>query len=543
LTEATILKNGILIDGTGGPRIRADVEVRNDRIVKIGKLNPSSADLVLDVQGLVVSPGFIDMHCHSDYALLIDPRAESMIRQGVTTEVIGNCGASAAPQNEDVWSNLGFLDIYKSALKQVLGGNYQTAPPWFTMKDYLELLDRRGTAVNVVPLIGHNNLRIHAIGWEDRPASKEELEQMRDLIGQAMKEGAFGLSSGLIYPPGSYADTSELIELSMAAAEFGGVYASHIRGEGRTVIEAVEEAIAIARGAHVRVQISHLKAEDVENWGKVKTALSLIDKARTEGLDVTCDVYPYTAWHGEISQMVPYWAHAGGIQDMRKRFEDPVIRQKVLTEMREGVPENPGWDNVMIVSCRTHKDFEGKRISDIAKSENVDPYNFALNLALAEYDAAVTVFAMCEEDVKNVIENPNAMIGSDGVAVAPGGLLDQGLPHPRYYGTFPRVLGKYSRSENVITLESAVQKMTALPAKKLGLNSRGQIKEGMFADITVFDPNKVMDTADYMAPKKYPKGIEYVFINGVLTLQRGERTGTLSGRALRHPEESKVTSS
>jgi N-acyl-D-amino-acid deacylase len=538
MTRTTILKGGVVIDGTGSSRIRADVEVRDDKITRVGKFT-SSADLVLDVEGLVVAPGFIDIHCHSDYALLIDPRAESMVRQGVTTEVIGNCGCSAAPLNEAVWDNLGFLEREKKPLKRVLEGDYEKTPPWFTMKDYLQLLDRGRTAVNVVPLVGHNNVRIQAIGWDDRPASKEELEGMRGIVDQAMKEGAFGISSGLIYPPGSYADTNELIELSKPVAKYDGLYASHIRGEGRTLIECVKEAVAVGRGAGVRVQISHLKSSDPENWGKVKEALILIDNARIEGLDVTCDVYPYTAWCGQMSSMVPYWAHAGGVLEMRKRFDDPKLRQKVLAEMKEGVPENPGWDNVMVVACQTHKEFEGKRVSEIARNANVDSCDFAIDLSLAEYDASITTFAMCEDDIKNVMRNPNTFIGSDGEAIAPGGLLDYGLPHPRYYGTFPRVLGRYARSENVLTLESAVQKMTSLPAKKLGLNSRGTIGEGMFADITVFDPIKINDTATYMAPKQYPEGIAYVFVNGVLTLQRGQRTGALSGKALRHNDQVK----
>ncbi|MFQ6074252.1 MAG: amidohydrolase family protein, partial [Candidatus Bathyarchaeia archaeon] len=489
-----IVKNAYLIDGTGSRGFKADIGIAESKIVKIGNLNSEKAVQTIDASGLVASPGFIDMHSHSDFTLLINSKAESKIRQGITTEVIGNCGSSAAPLNEaikeEIRKTMPILE--ESGLKL----------DWSTMREYLDRLETQGIAVNVVPLVGHGNLRVCAMGFDDRAPTETGLEEMKKQLTKAMEEGAFGMSTGLIYPPSCYAKTDELIELSKVVAKHGGIYASHIRGEGDTLFSSVKEAIKIGEEAKVPVEISHHKAAGKANWGKVKETLRMIDEARAKGTDVTCDVYPYTAGSFGLSSMLPPWAHEGGSEKLLERLGNKKTREKLRKEMEEGTPEWPSplkaadWDATIIAQSRKHPELEGKSVEEIARSKEIDPFEFVFDL-LIEESAAVSVvrFAMCEEDVRLVMRHPLSMIGTDSSAIAPYGVLGRGKPHPRGYGAFPRVLGKYVRKEKTLTLEDAVRKMTSLPARKLGLKDRGLIKEDMYADITIFNPETILDKA------------------------------------------------
>jgi len=527
-----LIKNGYVIDGTGNSWFKADLGIKGQKISKVGKLNAEGASKILDVSGLVVSPGFIDMHSHSDLMLLINPKAESKIRQGITTEVVGNCGESAAPLNDFLW------DEMKKTTPHIEEAKLRRN--WSTMAEYLNLLDRQGVAVNVVPLVGHGNVRAITLGFDDRAPTKTELEQMKKKLAQAMEEGAFGMSTGLIYPPGAYTKTHELIELSKVVASYGGIYTSHIRGEGENLFDSVKEAIQIGEKAELPVEISHHKAGGKTNWGKVKESLKMMEKARTRGVDITCDVYPYTAASFGLSAMLPTWAHEGGTQKLIERLKDPKTRSRLRREMDKGTPTSPsplksaGWNATQIAHCRKHPDYEGKTVAEIAKTKNIDPFKFVFDLLIEENaGGSVVRFAMCEEDVCTVLQHPLSMIGTDGSAVAPYGVLGKGKPHPRTYGTFPRVLGKYVREEKILTLENTVRKMTSLPAQKLGLRDRGLIREGMCADIVIFDPKRVVDKASYVNPHRYSVGIEYVLVNGKVTIDKGEHTGVLTGKALR----------
>jgi N-acyl-D-amino-acid deacylase len=411
---------------------------------------------------------------------------------------------------------------------------------WSTMAEYLNRLEKREIAVNVVPLVGHGNLRAYVMGLDNRAPTETELKGMKRQLAKALEEGAFGMSTGLIYPPGCYAKTDELIELSKIVANHGGIYTSHIRGEGDQLFDSVREALKIGEKAKVPVEISHHKAAGKANWGKVEETLKMLDDARGKGIDVTCDVYPYTAGSFGLASMLPPWAHEGGTERLLERLKNPEIRRKLTEEMQKGSTEWPsplkaaGWDATIIARSEKHPELEGKSVEEITCLKGTDPFDFVFDL-LIEENASVSVirFAMCEEDMKQVLKHPYSMIGSDSSAVAPYGVLGRGKPHPRGYGTFPRVLGKYVRKEEILTLEEAIRKMTLLPARKLGLEGRGRLKAGMFADITIFDPEKVEDKATYAEPHQYPKGIEYVLVNGKIIIERSEHTNVLAGKVLR----------
>jgi N-acyl-D-amino-acid deacylase len=525
-----IIKNGKVIDGAGNPWFKADVGINGQIISAIGRLSAEKASKIIDADGLVVSPGFIDMHSHSDLELLVNPKAESKIRQGITTEVIGNCGESAAPLN----------DLMKAETRKTdsLIEEAELQLDWSTMKDYLNRLGRQGVAVNVVPLVGHGNLRVCTMGFVDRSPTKTELEEMKKRLAQAMKEGAFGMSTGLIYPPGCYAETDELIELSRVVASYGGIYTSHIRDEGEKMLESVKEAIEIGEEAGIPIEISHHKAEGKANWGKVKESLKMIEDVRGRGIDVTCDVYPYVAASTGLSAELPHWAHEGGTEKLVQRLTDAETRARLIREMREESPDQASmlevdiWDVTQIARCKNHPDLEGKTVSEIAQTKHMDAFELVFDLLIDDAAISVVCFLMCEDDVCTVLRHPVSMIGADASAVAPYGVLGKGKPHPRSYGTFPRVLGKYVREERVLTLENAIRKMTSLPAQKLGLRDRGIIREGMRADITIFTPETIIDRATYQNPHQYPDGVEYVIVNGEIAVGERGHTGVLAGRVL-----------
>lgn len=526
------IEGATVIDGTGAAGGRTDVGVRDELIAAVGDLSRESAGRTIHAAGKVLAPGFIDMHSHSDWRLWANRRAESKIRQGVTTEVVGNCGFSPAPASDDHLDDLRGFALYLPK-----GMDFR----WRSVGEYLDAFDADGTALNVVQLVGHGTLRVAAMGFARRAPDAGELKTMQRLLAQAMEDGAWGVSTGLIYAPGSYATTEEIVAVARAAARHRGFYASHIRGEGATLLEAVAEAIQVGREADLPVQVSHLKAAGRPNWGKVADALAMIDAARGEGLDVTADVYPYTASSTTVRTLLPDWALEGGIDAMMQRLGDPEVRARIRRELEAPVTgqsllDRIGWENVMIAYCARRKDAEGRRLSEIAAARTMDPLDAALELIVDEAGKAYMIlFQLAEADVRRVLAHPAVMIGSDGSALAPHGPLGEGKPHPRSYGTFPRVLGEYAREQRVLSLAEAVHKMTGLPAQRLGLRDRGVIRPGARADLVVFDPRRVADLATYEDPHRYAAGIEHVAVNGRLVIRDGEHTGSLPGRVLRHP--------
>jgi len=510
----SLITNGKIVDGTGNPWYQADLGIKDGRIAAIGG-TPVQAERVINVQGLVVTPGFIDIHTHSDASLLADPKGQSAVRQGVTTHVIGNCGYSMFP----------VVELIKPWLDRV-----GVKPTWTDLAGYAARMREQGVGINIVPLVGHGPVRAAVMGETARAPSPDELEAMKRIVGEAMEDGAFGMSTGLIYPPGSFSTTDELVELAHVVAKSGGFYASHIRNERAGVVSAVEEAISIGEQAGLPVQISHHKAASRDSWGLVRDTLRTLDAARARGVDVTWDQYPYVATSSGLYIFVPQWAHDGGKDALLKRMGDPEIRGRILTEMRQISKE---WNNVLIVSCPTHKEWQGLRVSQIAELLELPPQEAILEILLAEdADVRMVNFAMCEDDVETVMRHPVTMIGSDGRATSPEGLLGKERQHPRSYGTFPRILGRYVREKGILSLEDAVRKMTSAPAQRLGLRDRGLLREGMWADVTVFDPEQVADRATFTDPHQYPVGIKWVLVNGKIVLERDRHTGQLPGEVL-----------
>jgi N-acyl-D-amino-acid deacylase len=525
------IEGATVIDGTGAPGSRADVGVTDETITAVGDLSRERAGTTLNATGKVVAPGFIDMHSHSDWRLWANRRAESKIRQGVTTEVVGNCGFSPAPVSVEFREDLRGFALYVPR-----GMTFE----WPTFGDYLRAFDAEGTALNVVHLVGHGTLRIAAMGFARRPPTSAELTRMQKLMAEAMEDGAWGLSTGLIYAPGSYAETEEIVAVARAAARLRGFYASHIRGEGATLLTAVSEAIRVGRDADLPVQVSHVKAAGRPNWGGVPKALALIDAARAEGLDVRADVYPYTASSTTLRTLLPDWALEGGIDAMLKRLADPAERARVRAAVEspsaESIVSRVGWENVMISYCAKRKDAEGRRLSEIARAHGMDPIEAAIELIVDEAGRAYMIlFQLDEADLRAALVHPHVMIGSDGSSLAPYGPLGEGKPHPRSYGTFPRVLGEYAREQRTIPLATAVHKMTGLPATRLGLRDRGVVRPGARADLVVFDARRVIDRATYDDPHRYPDGIEHVVVNGRFVVKNGEHTGSLPGKVLTPP--------
>lgn len=474
-------------------------------------------------------PGFIDLHTHSDYTLLVNPLAESKIRQGVTTEVIGNCGTSPAPLGDEAYP------IVKARMKQ----QYNLDVTWRTLAGYLAQLAETGVAVNVVPLVGHGTLRSAVMGYAQRQATAQELERMNALCDAAMREGAFGLSTGLVYAPGSYAGMDEIVSLATVVARAGGIYCTHIRGESDMVLDAAQEAIAIGERAGLPVQISHLKTAGHVNWEKTPALLELMNEANARGLDVTGDMYPYTAGATSLGALFPDWVHEGGLAKLLPRIHDPTVRARIRRDIEQGIDGwwNPvhttDWEGIQISRAPRHRHYQGLRLSELAALQQQDPLDVALDLFLAEEgNAGVVLFMMGEAQVQTILQHPRVMIGSDAGATAPYGVLGLGQPHPRAYGTFPRILGTYVRDMGLIPLEHAIHRMTGLAAWRLGLTDRGLIHPGYKADLVIFDAQRVADQATYATPHTYPTGIQWVVVNGQIVLRNDERLPTLPGRVL-----------
>ena len=530
-----LIRNGRIVDGTGNPWFRADVGIAKGRIVKIGKILPEEAEEFIDAANLMVCPGFIDAHAHSGIYLIVNPRGESMIRQGVTTQVCGNCGSSLAPITD---VNREYMTTRRGSLTDEVSWD------WASYSEYLEKIEGQGTSINFVSFVGNGTVRTAVMSLELRKPTQQELSEMKKLVDEAMKAGAFGLSTGLYYSPSGFADTDEVVELSKVVAEYGGIYHSHIRGESAMVLDSVKEAIEIGNRAGVPVEIAHHKAYGKDYWHLIDDTLQAMEEARDKGVDVTCNVYPYLFGQTGLSAMVPYWAHAGGREELIKRLNDIPTRERIKKDMREGVPgweshvKATGWDTIIVARCPVHEAYEGKSFSQISKEEGKDPYEVALNLLLEGLEGkggtSIKIFGQGEEDRRKVLKSHLSMIGSDGYALAPYGVLSKGLYHPRMYGCFPRFFRKYVREEGLLTFEDAVRKTTSLAAQKLGIRDRGLLREGMWADIVVFNPKTIADRATAQEPYLYPAGIEYVLVNGEITVKKGEHTGALAGQVLRH---------
>ncbi|MEW6399056.1 MAG: D-aminoacylase [Bacillota bacterium] len=527
-----VIRGGMVVDGTGNPWVRADVGIGGGRIAVVGHLDGVRAQQVLDATGMVVAPGFVDIHSHSDLALLVDGRALSKVLQGVTTEVVGNCGLSAAPLQGPA---VEYLQDTARHLADHLPWN------WRTVDEYLGELDRRGVSVNVATLVGHRTLRVGVMGQKARPASPDEVAAMASLLDEALYQGAWGLSTGLAYAPGSWADQGELVELCRVAARHRSFYSSHIRDEEGGVVEAVREALEVSRLSGEPVQISHHKGVGRHHRGRAEDTLGLIGRYRLRtGVDVSFDVYPYTAASTWLSAYLPAWAVEGGRSTLLERLARPEDRARIREGMRkelfEGHDPPTVWREFLVarVGPAGGHPGEGKSLAEIATSRGRDPYETAFDL-LVEGEGLVQVirFETTEAEVMTLLRHPLSLIGSDGSALATEGPLAVGHPHPRNFGTFPRVLARYVRERGVLSLEEAIRKMTSGPAGRVAIRQRGLLLPGMWADVVVFDPNRIRDTATYREPKRYPVGIAWVLVNGQVVVEAGRHTGALPGTVLR----------
>ncbi len=524
-----LIRGGSVVDGSGAPARRADVAVEGDRIAAVAPSLAGEAARVVDATGKTVAPGFIDMHSHSDLFYFACPSAESKIRQGVTTEVVGMCSFSQAPVRPE----------QQALVKGWVGGIGLTPElEWETFGRYLDTLRGIRPAVNVVHFVGHGALRIAAMGFEARPADAGEIKTMERHLGEALDAGAWGFSTGLVYPPSSYADTREIVALARAMAPRGGQYSSHIRGESAMLLDSIAEAIRIGEEGGVRVEISHVKASGRENWPKLDAALRLLDDARARGVDVAGDVYPYNAGSTKMDNLMPAWSHEGGMPKLLERLADPKVRRRIADEClvdgeRWGTVSQGGvgFDQIFIASCR-RRELEGLTLAQLAHQSGQAPADALMNLLLEERcTVSMVSFSQSIENVAKVLAHPALTIGSDSIPLFEGAGDKPGKPHPRSYGTFPRVLSEYARERRLFSLETAVNKMTGLPAQRLGLCERGLVQAGYFADLTVFDPRTVKDESTYPDPHRYPSGIPLVIVNGAVAVDGG-RAITRAGRVL-----------
>ena len=522
-----IIKNGLIIDGSGARSFIKDIGIIGNKIAAIDDLKNSTADIVINGENLVVSPGFIDIHTHTDIELIVNSKAESKIHQGVTTEVSGNCGYSPFPLND-----VDFLELDTNTFEE-----YGIHINWRNIDGFLRKLEDQKISINYATFTGHGNLRSYVLGKNDIQATPPQLKEMKDILERSMADGSFGLSTGLEYAPGSYSSTTELIGLNKVVAKNGGIYATHIRSEDDHVEEAIQEALQICKEADVSTQISHLKACNFANWDKVDNILEMIHTAAESGMPVKADRYPYIAYATGLTMFLPLWSRQGSTEEILSRLKDKTSVKKIEDYVEDKGQRLGGWERLVISSCFSEKNkvWEGKSVYDCAVELSTTPFEFIRNILLEEKNRVQIVgFGMDENNLKKVLSSSLVMIGSDGTAVAPYGKLAEGKPHPRYYGTFPRVLGKYSREDKLFDLTTAVKKMTSMPAAKLGLQKRGLIAKDYFADIVLFNPKTVIDNASFVDPHQFPSGIEYVIVNGKITVKNGKHTGALAGTVLRH---------
>ena len=520
-----IIKNGVLVDGTGSAQRVTDIGILGDKIVYIGDITSRPDSDVIDAAGCIVAPGFIDIHSHSDFFCLVSPESESKIYDGVTTEICGNCGISAFPLKGQLLENK-----KKGFSKFGLDINWQTAEDFFT-----RARDAK-SAINRGFLVGHGNIRACVLGYEDREPDSNELVAMEHELRDAMESGAFGMSSGLVYPPGCYAKTDELIALCKIVSEYNGIYATHMRDEGDKLEAALSETINISKESGVNAQVSHIKTWGEKNWWKIDKIERLLGDARAEGINITCDRYPYTAAATDLDIILPDWVYEGGNAEEKKRLEDPLCRERIIKEMKQEGLSQEFWGTIMISSVfnKEKRGYEGKTIAEISKTINVPPLEFVLDL-LYEEDCKVSVifFNMSEENLARILKWDSVMIGSDSSLRSLEGVLNYGKPHPRGYGTFSRVIRKYVNETSILSIEEAIYKMTGFPAQTLGLKDRGILKEGFFADITIFDQETIAEQATFTSPHNYSTGIKHVLVNGKLTINDGKHESVTNGAILK----------
>jgi N-acyl-D-amino-acid deacylase len=528
-----VIKGGTVYDGTGGEGQRADVAIYGDRIVGVGDFKTAKAKTIVDANGLAVAPGFINMLSWSNESLIQDGRSQSEIRQGVTTEIMGE-GESMGPVNDRVRQHM---------LRQQKDIKYEIK--WNMLADYLRYLEKRGVSCNVASFIGATTIRENVIGFEDKAPTPQQLDQMRELVRREMEAGALGIGTSLIYPPAFYAKTDELIELCKVAAKYRGKYISHMRSEGNRLLEALDELIHISREAGIPAEVYHIKAAGQQNWGKLDDLLSHIEAAQKEGLNIRANMYTYIAAGTGLDACLPPWTEDGGYPALFKRLRDPATREKIAAQVRTPTDD---WENlyvaagspdkILLVGFKSDKlkPLTGKSLAEVAKMRGKDPVTTIMDLIAEDESRIDTVyFLMSEENVKKEIAKPWISFGSDEASQAPEGVFLKSHPHPRAYGNFARVLGKYVRDEKIITLPEAIRRLSALPATNLGLDHRGFLQEGMFADVVVFDPATIADRATFEKPHQYAVGVKHVFVNGVQVIKDGEHTGAKSGRALWGP--------
>src|SRR3984893_11874623 len=528
-----IIKGGTVYDGSGGEGQHVDLAIRGDRIAGLGNFKAAKAKAIVDANGLAVAPGFINMLSWSNESLIQDGRSQSEIREGVTTEIMGE-GESMGPVNDRVREHM---------LRQQTDIKYEIK--WNTLAEYLRYLENRGVSCNVASFIGAATIREYVIGFEDKAPTPEQLDQMRELVRKEMEAGALGIGTALIYPPAFYAKTDELIELCKVAAKYKGKYISHMRSEGNRLIEAFDELVRISREAKIPAEVYHIKAAGKQNWDKIDNLLSRIESAQKEGLDIRANMYTYTAGGTGLDACFPPWTENGGYPALFKRLRDPATREKIKAEVKI---DSDKWENlylsagspdrIILVGFKSEKlkPLTGKSLAEVAKMRGKDPIDTAMDL-VAEDESRIgaVYFMMSEENVKKEIAKPWISFGSDEASQAPEGVFLKSNPHPRAYGNFARVLGKYVREEKIVPMKEAVRRLSGLPATNLGLDHRGFLKEGMFADVVVFDPATILDRATFEKPQQYAVGMKHVFVNGVQVIRDGEHTGAKPGRALWGP--------
>jgi len=532
-TFDVLIRNGHLMDGTGSPWYSGDIGIRDGKIAALGRLHDATGRTVIDAKHLLVTPGFIDLLGQSEMTILVEPHLPSKIFQGITTEITGE-GNSAAPLNERM------IESDRPGLEHL-----KINPDWRTLAQYFARLERQGMGINLATYVGATSVRRFVIGDDNRAPTPQELAQMKQLVAQGMRDGAFGLSTSLQYAPAPYASTEELIALASEAGRYGGIYSTHMRSEQNAIMDALDETIRIGREAHVPVEIWHLKTAGKTNWGRMKEVVAKIETARASGVDVTADTYAYTAWFNSFSAFVPPWAHDGGDTKLVERMKDPATRARIRKDMTTASTE---WDNewlaipgpesilICVVQNPALRPLQGKTLAQAAAARHQDPIDALLDILIEDKAyTSVAVFGMEESDVALALAQPWVAIDNDSQGTAPTGILGQEHPHPRAYGTFPRILRKYVREEHRLTLQDAIRKFTSLPAQRLGLTDRGVLKQGLWADIAIFDPEQIRDVATFENPNQLSVGIQYLLVNGVPVIAGGKATNALPGKVLRGP--------
>ena len=533
-----LIRNGTIVDGSGTRPFSGDIAVKEGRISKLDAKLDIEASTKIDADGLVVCPGFIDVHSHSDTALPFDNRLESTLRQGITTSVIGSCGFSLAPVNDKQ------IELVKKEFDMFSPPGASFDISWRTFGEYLLELERARISSNIIPLVGFGAVRTAGgPGYDDRAPTDAEIQEMRNYVKEAMEAGAFGMSTGLIYPPQVYASTDEIIEVAKVVGDFGGLYFSHIRGEGPTVVKAVQEVIDIVEGSRcVGGQIAHHKVAGRPFWGASKETLKLMADANARGISVTCDQYPYNRGSTSLISLLPPWVHEGGVDELLKRIGVVENQERIRRELEEendweNLVEEAGWEKIFISSVKTEKwkDSEGLSIAEITRVRDY-PDEFAVLFEILLDESAevwMTMESMGQEDIERIMKSEFTMVGTDGSGVSPTGILSHGKPHPRHYGTYPRILGRYVREKGLLSLEEAIYKMTGFPAKRLGLEDRGLLREDYWADIVIFNPDTIIDNATFLDPHQFPTGIHYVIVNGEVVVENDEQIDLLPGKVLK----------